>query len=559
MGFDHFARHMTGTVESGGARGRRKLSSSILTSQILVLVVALGLGFGLYVRVLRSDLDHQYEQRALMVAEATANDRAIESDMAAGDPHGTVAPTAERLSRVLGASYIVVIDRRGVRHSHPDPALIGLKVTEPLTALDGHNHVGVDEGNLGPSANGKTPLRAPDGRIIGEVSAGILEGKVSAALGSSLPSILTYSVLALAVGVAASLLLARRLKRQTFGLELHEISSLLQEREAMLHGIREGVVTLDRDGRISLINDEGRRLLGIPGAAVHRRLDEVLAPGRIRDLLSGAAGPIVDETILTADFALVVTRMPVSLRGRPLGAIATARDRTETVGLERELDSVRNLTDALRAQQHEHANRMHVLAGLLELGRVDEASTYLIEVSTSAADVAETLRDRIGSPTVTALLLAKIAIAAERGVSLTVLDDAPAAGADSAGLPDLDGTSVDASTVISVLGNLVDNAIDAAAGSAAPAVTVRLGRLDDGGLTLEIADSGAGVPDPETVFRKGYTTKATRQGFERGLGLTLVRQLVVRHGGDISVTNAEGAVFTVHLPGRAVPAGEPAP
>src|SRR6202011_1507135 len=145
------------------------------------------------------------------------------------------------------------------RYSHPNPALIGRRVSEPVIALDGRDHIGVDHGNLGVSANAKTPVRAADGPVIGEVSAGILEGQVSDQLLHELPSLLLYFACALAIGVVASLTLARRLKRSTFGLELDEIAALVQEREAMLHGIREGVITLDRAGRITLVNDEARR------------------------------------------------------------------------------------------------------------------------------------------------------------------------------------------------------------------------------------------------------------------------------------------------------------
>ena len=212
----------------GGRVRRRKLSRRILTMQVVVIVVAVAVGFGLYLRLLRSDLNHQYEFQALVVARTAAADRSIQAAMAAGDPGGTVQSTAERLRKVMGASYIVVLDRNGVRHSHPNRALVGQAVSEPLVALDGREHVAVDSGSLGLSANGKAPLYAPGGAIIGEVSAGIPERRVAAALSSSLPTLYIYSALALLAGAIASLVLARRLKQQTFGLELDEIATLLQ-------------------------------------------------------------------------------------------------------------------------------------------------------------------------------------------------------------------------------------------------------------------------------------------------------------------------------------------
>lgn len=524
-------------------RGRigSRLYTRILASQIAVLIVAMGLGFGLFARSLQDNLYSSYERDALTVAQMAAADPRIQAAMAAGDPGHVVARLAEQIRQAAGASYVVVIDSRGIRHSHPDPALIGQAVSEPVVALDGRDHVGIDHGNLGLSANGKAPLRAPDGRIIGEVSAGIAEKKVSATLVSNLPSLVLYAVIAVGVGAAASLLLTRRLKRDTFGLELDEIGALLQEREATLYGIREGVVATDPQGRVSLINDEARKVLGAPGITPRQPLVATLPEGRLRDLLSDPSREIVDESVFTDERALVVNRKPVFVGGVDLGSVITLRDRTAVVGLLGELNGIRNFADALRAQQHEHANRMHVVAGLLELGHPEEAAAYLSEISATAAGIAETLKDGIGDPTVVALVLAKITTASERGVRLEV----------EAGGTALEGDEWDPGLVVTVLGNLIDNAVDAAAGGGPePRVRVTLAHQPHRELLIEVADNGPGVADPFMVFADGYSTKAPQAGRSRGMGLALVEKLVRRHGGQISVVNRDGAVFTVTLPVR---------
>lgn len=518
-------------------RGTR-LYTRVLVSQVAVLVIAIGLGFFLFARLLNSNLYSSYEQRALTIAKGAAGDPEIRQAMAAGDPNRDVAALAERIRSDVGASYVVVIDRNGIRHSHPDPDLIGQPVTEPLIALDGRDHVGIDHGNLGLSANGKTPLRAPSGVIIGEVSAGIPVKRVAAAFTSNLVSVVLYALFAIAVGAAASWLLTRRLKRQTFGLELNEIAELLQEREATLHGIREGVVATDPEGRISLINDEARKILGAPGVVPHQNLADTLPEGRLRDLLADGSRELVDEPVLTQDRALVVNRKSVQVAGTDLGSVTTLRDRTEVVGLLGELNGIKNFADALRAQQHEHANRMHVLAGLLELGRPDEAAQYLSEISATAAGIAETLKDSIGDPTVVALILAKIAGASERGVQLRIEASGTA----------LDDADIDSALVVTVLGNLIDNAVDAVAERHHDGGEVRVALHHDAGdqLIIEVADNGPGVPDTAIVFEDGYSTKPSDR--PRGVGLALVQKLVRRSGGDISVRNDGGAVFTVDLP-----------
>jgi two-component system CitB family sensor kinase len=521
---------------------RGQLSNRILASVVAILVATTVVGFALDTLSRRSDLEHEYQRRALVIAQTFAAMPSIRDALArktAADRR-LIQSLAQQVRRRTGASYIVVIDRHGIRYSHPDPSLIGKRVTEPVIALDGRDHLGVDHGNLGISANAKVPLRAPDGRIIGEVSTGIEEKTISGQLLHELPSLLLFFAIALGIGIVASFTLSRRLKRSTFGLELDEIAGLVQEREAMLHNIREGVITLDRHERITLINDEARRLLPIGEYAIGRSISELVSPGRLQDLLTGAT-PGEDQVVLTDEHILVVNRMSVMRQGRRLGAVITLRDRTELEALIRELDGVDALTDALRAQQHEFSNRMHTLAGLIELGDHDAAAHYALDVSRESGGLAESIRAQIERREIAAMLLAKTTIAAERGVQLTLTEDSR--------LPD-DG--LDTSAVLTIVGNLIDNAIDAA--SAEPGdgrVIVRL--VSDHAVRIEVSDTGTGVP-PEVasqIFTDGFTTKPAEPDRQRGIGLALVHRLVRRSGGTIDFEPLDangGTVFTVVLP-----------
>jgi two-component system CitB family sensor kinase len=521
---------------------RGQLSNRILASVLAILVATTVIGFALDTLSRRSDLEHEYQRRALVIAQTFAVMPTIREALYRHDAadRREIQALAQQVRHQTGATYIVVIDRDGVRFSHPNTALIGKRVAEPVVALDGRVHLGVDHGNLGISANAKVPLRAPDGQVIGEVSAGILEKKVSDQLLHELPTALLYLAISLAIGAVASFALARRLKRTTFGLELDEIASLVQEREAMLHNIREGVITLDTDERVTLINDEARRLLPVPAYAVGRSIEEMVGPGRLRDLLSGAtAGE--DQVVLTDDHILVVNRMPVIRNGRKLGAVVTLRDRTELEALLRELQGVDGLTTALRAQQHEFSNRMHTLAGLIELGDHDAAASYALDVSRRSGGLAESIRAQIEPPELAALLLAKTTVAAERGVTLTLSEDS-----------NLPTQGLDLSAMLTIVGNLVDNAIDAAAAGPAPhQVNVHL--LGGEGTIVEVLDTGTGVPEEAAarVYDDGFTTKPAEPDRQRGLGLALVHRLVRNAGGTIAFTAAGpegGTRFTVALP-----------
>ena len=521
---------------------RGQLSNRILASVLAILVATAFVGFALDTLSRRRDLLHEYQRRALVIAQTFAAIPSVREALFRHDARDRllIQSLAQEVRHRTGASYVVVINRHGLRFSHPDRSLIGKRITEPVVALDGRDHIGVDHGNLGVSANARVPLRAPDGAIIGEVSTGIEESAVSAQLLDELPTLLLYLAISLGIGGVASLALARRLKRDTFGLELHEIAGLVQEREAMLHNIREGVIALDRHEHVTLINDEASRLLPIAGDAVGRSIEELFGPGRLRELLSGrTAGE--DQIVLTDEHVLVVNRMTVIRQGRRLGAVITLRDRTEFEALIHELDGVDALTDALRAQQHEFSNRMHTLAGLIELGDHDAAVRYALDVSKTSGGLAESIRAQIELPEIAAMLLAKTTIAAERGVALTLTEDSqlPSAG-------------LDASNVLTIVGNLIDNAIDAAAaGSRAPAVTVRL--TTDDSVRIDVSDSGDGVPHDLAgqIFNDGFSTKEAAPDRKRGIGLALVHRLVRRSGGTIAFQSANGqsgAMFSVSLP-----------
>ncbi|MET7856173.1 sensor histidine kinase [Streptomyces sp. NPDC005318] len=516
----------------------QRVFSQVLLIQLAIATGVTVLATGLFLAPLSAQLDDEAMHRALAIAQSAAAQPQITASLLTTAPAagGPVQSAAERIRRSTGAEYVVVMDRRGVRWSHPDTGRIGKVVsTDPSEALAGDEVVEIDSGTLGRSARGKVPLRDGSGHIVGAVSVGIAYDSVRARLLAAIPGLLAYAGGALAVGALAAWLISRRIQRQTHDLAFSDISALLAEREAMLHSIREGVVALDRTGRIRLLNDEAQRLLGLGPDAAGRPLDEVLGPGRTTDVLTGR---VVGDDLLTVrgSRVLLANRMPTA----DGGAVATLRDRTELEHLGRELDSTRGLIDALRAQDHEHANRLHTLLGLLELEMHEDAMEFVTEVVGGHRATAEQVTEKVHDPLLAALLVGKATVAAERGVALRM--------ASGTLLPD---RLVDARGLVTVVGNLVDNALDAAAGSNGAVIEVEL-RTDGRTVVLRVRDSGPGVPPEqhESIFTEGWSTKELPAHGKRGLGLALVRRLAERQGGSATVDSAPegGAEFTVVLP-----------
>jgi two-component system CitB family sensor kinase len=520
---------------------RLTLASRILALQIGIVLLVVIVGALAAVLVIRTQLDRSYEGRSLAVADSVAALPAVREAVRARDPEGSLQPLAEQIRLATGATFIVITDENGIRFTHPNPERIGEMVsTDPEPALSGVRWSGTQEGTLGVSVRGKVPIVADDGSVIGMVSVGFLQAEVGSQLLLQLPTLGAFLAAAVTLGALGSLLLARHLKSQTFGLEPAEIAGLLEQREAILHGIREGAVAVDLDGRITLVNDEARRLLSVNPSAVGRRVDEVVGPGRVRDVLVGALDR-PDQLVITDGRVLVANRMPVYIHGEVTGAVVTFRDRTELAEVLRELEGVRTVTDALRAQAHEFSNRLHTIVGLVELGRHGEAIRLSTEDAVVHQELIETLLGRVGDPTLSALLLAKAVVASERGISLRLSDDTLL-------VDELDHPH----DLVTVIGNLVDNALDAvAAGPTSGGRWVDVSvRAEAEAIVVRVEDSGPGV-DPanlDRVFEEGFTTKEPGSQPMRGLGLALLQQVVQRRGGEISVTNEGGAVFTVWLP-----------
>lgn len=516
--------------------------------QVVIAAGVAVLATGLFLAPLSKQLDQEAMRRALAIAETTAADPQIAEGLLTTPPTktGPVQKEAERIRRATRAEYIVVLDRNWVRWSHPTTSEVGHIVsTDPSDALAGKQVMEIDKGTLGRSARGKVPLRDSDGRIIGAVSVGIKYDSVRAELIGAIPELLAYAGGALAVGALAAWLISRRVQRQTRDLAFSDISALLAEREAMLHGIREGVVALDRSGRIRLLNDEAHRLLGIDDEAVGRSPEEALGEGRTADILGGRVTG-TDLLTVRGQRVLIANRMPTD----DGGAVATLRDRTELEQLGRELDSTRGLIDALRAQDHEHANRMHTLLGLLELEMYDDAVDFVGEVVGDHRATAEQVTEKIQDPLLAALLVGKATVAAERGVALWVSDRTQ-----------LPNRLIDPRGLVTIVGNLVDNALDAVAGTLHARVEIEL-RAEGRTAVLRVRDTGPGIPaeQRELVFADGWSTKKQPAHRKRGIGLSLVRRLAERQGGTASVGEAHGggAEFTVVLP-EALTEPEPEP
>ncbi|MDN3027336.1 ATP-binding protein [Streptomyces sp. S.PB5] len=532
-------------------RSRRPtLAGELLVLQLAIVVVVLVAVAAVSLAQSEATFDRVEGRRVTALAEEMAGNPLLRAQLVLPAPGETLAPLLQTTRTRSNVTSVTVADADGEIVAATNPTLVGTRLP-----VDGPS-VAQARGWSGelPVAGvrelvAQAPVLAEHDDHVGEHVGTVMIGRASPSawqrLSGASSYLLAYLGIASVLGVAGSWLLARRIKRQTLGLEPREIAGLAEHREAMLFGLAEGVIALDPRLRLTLVNDVGRQLLDLPEPCVGMSLADLGITGRLYDVLAGTGADHGterrDEVVVRRGRVLVMNRMDVTKDGRRLGSVTTLRDRTELAQLERELGSFRSSTELLRAQAHEFSNQLHTISGLIQIGEHDEVVRYVRALRRHRESLDLTLTSRVRDRAVAALLMAKSALAAERRVQLRI--------SERTALDRLEPT--DSADVATVLGNLVDNALDAAAASEHDSdawVEVEL-RQDASSVEIVVRDSGPGVAPElaQEVFLRGFTTKAA-QGGDRGIGLALTRLVCTRRGGEVSVTNTEtGAVFTAWM------------
>ncbi len=526
------------------------VARQLLVLQVLLLILVTAAAAVSLFGYTRSREEQAARNKVLSVAVAIGDNPFVAQAVTGDDPTAVLQPYADRVEAQASVDFVVVMSPARTRFTHPDRSQIGRPFIGNIgRALDGEPLTETYTGTLGPSVRTVAPVQDGQGRVVALVAVGVTTGAIRAQLLRQLPYLFGGLALLLAIAVAGALLVARRLRRQTRGLDSHSISQMYASNQAVLHSIREGLLVIGSDQRVGMINDEALRLLGLPADTVGARVGDLPVADSIKATLLGAR-ITVDELHLTGERVLVLSQSPTEWQGRAYGTVVTLRDRTELEALTGELSTTKAFAEALRSQAHEAANRLHTMVVLVETDRGADAVAY----ATAELELYQRLTDQVlaavEEPVLVALLLGKAAQASERGIELTVAEDSRA----PAGL-------LPGSELVTVVGNLVDNAIDASAEAPAPRrVTVTV-RADEQDLLIQVEDTGPGLPPElrEAAFTRGWSTKIATTTAGRGLGLALVNQVVTRRHGSLQVdTPAGGGTrFTVRLPARCLAEAAP--
>ncbi|MGY4876922.1 ATP-binding protein [Vreelandella aquamarina] len=511
---------------------------------LLLAVMLLAQGAYLNYR-LAETVTHQMGERALAVAKTVAAMPQVIDAFATPDPARVIQPLAEQVREQTGARYVVVGNTQTVRYSHPVSERIGQRMVggdNEQALVHGQSYVSEATGTLGTAMRGKTPIRDAQGNIIGVVSVGFMLERVD--MDVARYTSLGWALVALMIlfGFAGAFWLSQHLKKVILGLEPYEIARLAMEKEAILQSIHEGVLAVNRDGNITLVNQQARRFLDLPDDHVllGQPIRDVVPNSRLVEVLKRGKQQF-DQEMWLGDHPVVANRVPILHEGEIEGAVATFRSRREIVDLSQALTQASRDVDMLRAQAHEFSNKLYTISGLLQLERIEEALALIHHETQRAQAQMSFMMRHVADTVLSGTLLGKLTRARELGVALDIDDQS------SLSCP---LTVTGQEVMMSVVGNLLDNACHAALhGPNSDTPKVRLFFTDLGEqLLIEVEDNGPGVPDEhaKVIFQEGFSTKT---GKHSGIGLALVARLCRQHGGEVTLEEGElgGACFIAVL------------
>jgi two-component system, CitB family, sensor histidine kinase DctS len=508
---------------------RWKISALIFFIVVFSLLLGGMILIGNYIHTKEEEL----QQRSLLTARTVAELPEIKKGIIGTQKERqSINEVVERIRIINGADYIVVLDMERIRLSHPVKQLIGLKSkgADEGPAFAEHTYTSKAKGEIGTVIRAFVPIMSAQHKQIGVViTAYKLPSFIEVLLTLKVEIILTAS-LSFLFGGWGAWLLASHIKQQMFHLEPHEIARLLVERTETFNAMHEGVIAIDTEERITIFNDKAKQMLGIHGDVIGKSIRSVIPDTHLPEILQ-INEPIYNKELQVRNLNIVSNRIPIKINNKTVGAVAIFQDRTEVKKLAEELTGVKAFVNALRVQNHEHMNKLHTIAGLIQLGHKEKALEYVFQVTEEQEEITRFLSKNIKDESISGLLLSKISRGKELGVRVTI---------DRHSQFKKIPKHLDHHDFVVILGNLIENAFDSFKNSDQPHKEVFISiEQNEEILSLSVEDNGSGIDEQhkERIFDEGFSTKGTN---ERGFGLYLVKQIVEKGNGQICVESEQG-------------------
>lgn len=532
---------MSGVSVDALLKRKFTLRSIIIFLVIIVVAISLFITDVLVSNTISDQIMDDQEEKALMVARIVAESETVQQGLAEETPEN-IQLFANDIRSTSGVLFIVVMDMNGIRYSHPNDEMVGLPFEgkDEANALMGQEYSSISKGTLETSLRSFTPVVNENNEQLGAVAVGISLGNVEQTLDESHKNLIIGSLFGIITGIIGALLIAKYIKKILYGLEPFTIAKTFEERNAMLQSVREGIIAVDKDARITLVNKSGLRLFekaGLKKDPIGMGITEYMPTNGLEEVLQ--TGNSERDTELTINgMSFVVNRAPLIVDNQIIGAISTFRDKTEVNEMAKQLSGVKLYAEALRSQSHEVMNKFHVILGLVRNRSYEDLSLYIRQLVDHKNNEIGIVTNNIKDPVLAGFLIGKLSYARENGITLNIINETEIP------IPTSSGTTHE---LITILGNLIDNMIEALTDSDRKQIDVKLS-YDQGSLKLKVKDTGPGIKQQHLahIFEKGFSTK----GENRGYGLYLVKNSIDKLNGNLMVDSfqGEGTVFTIDIP-----------
>lgn len=517
-------------IKKTSLKGIQRLFFKVQLSLIVTLALMLGIA--------GSIINIKYEtkkrdQNLQNVAETIAKSPLLtegELDEEGTVMYGYLETLKEALSDI---DVISVVDRKGIRIYHSNSDLIGTKYDGNMPDFKNHTSgfYAVDED--GPSGKQRRVYAAvynQDGDYIGVVMAIMLAKNIHSETMQMLLIFGVITVLAIAVELVLAGRLSKKVKKSLMGYEPDVFTAMYKMRDNILETLEEGIIAIDENDIIQFINDSAIEMLGknpreeIVGKKIEILHDEILTS------VMKNGGKETNVNLSNAD--IILDRISIKESDGAKGTIGVLHNRAEYTKLMEDLSGTRYLVDSMRANNHDFTNKLHVILGLIQMEMYEEAISYIQNITMVQRETISKVMNAVNEPAVAALIIGKIARASELNVKF-VLREACYYSASDMKLP--------SEMMVTVIGNLLDNAFDAMNESKNPNEHNELlfGIYSrPGAVLITVDDTGKGIKkdEMEMIFMNGYSTK----GNDRGTGLYQIKSMIENYGGKITVESQEG-------------------
>ncbi|WP_368482998.1 DcuS/MalK family sensor histidine kinase [Bacillus sp. MRMR6] len=522
---------------------KQKLKLSTIIIFFVCLVVLLSLFFTdlLISHTVGESIRNNQEEKAKIVSRTVAKSEIVRSGLEKDDDSGAIQEYTFDIQQAADVLFIVVMDMNGIRKSHPDPGEIGKHFIggDEEVVLNGKEYVSISKGTLEQSLRAFTPIYNNVNEQIGAVVVGISLNNVEQALEKSHKNIVIGSVLGIIVGIIGAVFLARYIKKILLGLEPSSIAKIHEERNTMLQSVHEGIIAVDKNAIITLVNKSALRTftnMGLSGNPVGMKLNDYFPFSKLERVLKTGKSE-KDEEITLNGVTLLSNRAPLIVNKEIVGAISTFRDKTEVHQLAEQLTGVRMYAEALRAQSHEFMNRLHVILGMVKMGFYDDLMDFINEIVDHRVNEVSYVTKNIKDPVLAGFIIGKLSTARENKVEMKIDNETI--------IPKPSEEHV-THELITIIGNVVDNAMEAMSEVKEKKLNLKL-NYNKNQLLIKVRDSGPGLKKQQFshIFQKGFSTK----GENRGYGLYLVSKSVETLGGSIrlNLSVEKGTEFIIQL------------